>query len=269
MPIGRMALWVASLGAIALGVRSVVRGPIPIEVAVLLVAGYVSLVVAGVLIPRLQMFGDVAWRGSDGSRHVALTFDDGPEPASTPLVLEQLAAAGVRATFFVIGEKAEKHPELVRAIFAAGHELGIHGHSHRRFYAFLSPARVKEDLLRAGAAVERATGVRPRWFRPPVGQASPRTFEGARRAGVSVVGWSLRAFDGLGRATPEAVARRIASGLRPGAILLLHDASERGDRVPAGVLALPRILSAMRERGLTGVPVGELIGTDLASDAAH
>lgn len=260
MPAGRIALWVASLGALALAVRSLLLRPVPLEIALLFGTAYVLLVVTGVLVPRLQMFGDIVWCGPTEAARVALTFDDGPDEHSTPLVLKQLAEASVRATFFVLGEKAMRSPDVVRAIVEGGHEIGVHGFRHDRLYAFLSPRKVANDIRRASDAVHTAAGVRPIWFRPPIGQASPRTFEGAKRAGVVVVGWSVRGLDGVASAVAGNVARRVTRRLSPGAIVLLHDAAEYGDRVPASIEALPEILKAIRERGLSAVSLSELIG---------
>lgn len=254
-----MVLWLASVAAITLGLRSVLIAPIPLEIAVIAALGYAALVATGIFVPAMQMFGDTVCRGPKVGRRVALTFDDGPDPVTTPLILEQLRAAGVRATFFVIGTKAQCHPELLRTIAEEGHELAVHGHSHTWLYAFLSPRRVEADVRRALDVVERTLGVRPKWFRPPIGMASPRTFAGARRAGVTVVGWSIRALDGVGRTKPEAVVARVLSRLEPGAIVLLHDASESGARVPASVGALPSILRAAAERKLDPVRLDALL----------
>jgi peptidoglycan/xylan/chitin deacetylase (PgdA/CDA1 family) len=260
MPPSRIVLWVASIGAIALCVRSVVIGPVPLHVAAAAFGGYLVLAVTGVLAPQLEMFGDVVSRGDPTSRVVALTFDDGPHPETTPMVLDALAKGGVTATFFVVGEKVERHPDVVRAIVAAGHSLGVHGYRHDRLYAFLPPKAVAEDIRRAAGAVERACGVSPRWFRPPVGQVSPRTYAGARRQGLPIVAWSTRGLDGLRGATPSSVAMRIERGLRPGAIVLLHDAAEHDDFVPASIEALPAVLRAIEQRGLRVAPLSDVIG---------
>jgi peptidoglycan/xylan/chitin deacetylase (PgdA/CDA1 family) len=260
MPLARVALWVSSLGGLALLGWAVWFEPPPLSVVVLALIGYLAFAVAGVLIPQLEMFGDVVWRGPRSRRAVALTFDDGPNPATTSQVLELLERAGAHATFFVIGEKVERHPEVVRAIVSAGHDIGVHGFRHDWLYSFKSPRAVTEDLARATAAVERASGVRVRWFRPPIGHVSPRTANGAQRAGLTVVAWTVRALDGLEAARPERVVRRVSRGLVPGAIVLLHDAAERDERVPASLLALPEILKALELRGLEAVRLDELAG---------
>jgi peptidoglycan/xylan/chitin deacetylase (PgdA/CDA1 family) len=252
-------LWVASIGAIALSVRSFVIGPVPLAVAWAAFVGYVGIAITGVLAPRLEMFGEVVSRGDPQGRAVALTFDDGPNPATTPLVLAALAAAGAKATFFVLGAKAELYPDVVRAIAAAGHAIGVHGYAHNRLYALLPPQAVEADIRRASEVVEREAGVKPRWFRPPIGQVSPRTAAGAKRAGFPIVAWSVRGLDGVRSRTPAQVLARVERGLVPGAIVLLHDAAEHDEYEPASIAALPRLLESIAQKGLTLVTLDELL----------
>lgn len=260
---GRAILWCASLGALSFTVLSFVGTPPPLPFALAALLLYLGILVVLALVPRLEAFGDYLCRVPDVDGLVALTFDDGPDPRTTPRVLEALEQRGQRATFFVIGQKAEAHPELLRRIREGGHQLALHGYVHHRLYAFLTPTAVQQDIERAQDAVEAATGIRPALFRPPVGQASPRTVIGARRAGVALVGWSTRTGDGSPRTSPEAVTARARRGLRPGAILLLHDAPERADeavsREPVTLSALPRILDALEEKGLRSVTLEELV----------
>jgi len=262
---GRVLLWVASIGAIALCVRSLVLGPVPPVVAWSAFALYIAMAVTGVLVPQLEMFGEVVSRGDGEDNRVALTFDDGPHPETTPRVLAALEAAGAKATFFVLGAKAERHPDVLRAIANAGHAIGVHGYEHNRLYAFLPPAAVVADVLRASAVVEREIGVKPRWFRPPVGQVSPRTAAGARRAGLPIVAWSVRGLDGIAGRTAEQVAARVERGLVPGAIVLMHDAAERDDFEPASIAALPRVLESAARKGLVAVTLDELLRTNSGS----
>jgi peptidoglycan/xylan/chitin deacetylase (PgdA/CDA1 family) len=262
VPPARIALWVLSIGGLALAARAVFVGPISLWLSLVAFVGYVGVCVCGALVPRLEMFGDVAWRGDPSSGGVALTFDDGPNPVTTRRILEMLGESGACATFFVLGEKAERHPEVLRDLVLAGHSLGVHGYAHDRLYAFKSPSAVAEDIERVQDVVERHAGARTRWFRPPVGQVSPRTSEGAKRAGVDIVGWSVRGLDGLRGADPEKVVRRIERGLRAGAIVLLHDAAEHDDHAPAALEALPKILESISKKGLRVVPLQTLIGDD-------
>jgi peptidoglycan/xylan/chitin deacetylase (PgdA/CDA1 family) len=254
MTTGRAALLAATAGAFALAVRSASGRPVPLWFALAAFAGYAALVTWGVLSPSLEMFAGVIWRGPDGARGVALTFDDGPHPTFTQAVLEALDRADAKATFFVVGEKGARHPEILREIVARGHLLGIHGNRHDRTLAFRSFRRVRSDLSDALDVVASATGERPRFYRPAVGQTNPRIARAAKELGLTIVGWSLRGFDGV-RVDPQHVVARIVPRLRDGAIVLLHDAAERDDRKPAAPDALPDILEAMRARGLPAVRV--------------
>src|SRR5882724_6088265 len=191
--------WSTALGMLA--VLAAVRGQLgPLRIGALSAAWY-AVATIGVFFPRLEMYGPIVLRGPAGRRSVALTFDDGPHPVTTRRILAVLAATRHRATFFVLGAKARRHPEVVREIHAAGHTLGVHGDRHDRLHAFRMPWRVHAELLRAAQAVEDATGVRPRFFRPPLGHTSLTTIRGVRRAGMIVVAWSTRGLDGIrGRA---------------------------------------------------------------------
>jgi len=254
MPPARIALWVASIGAIAVLVRSVLVGPIPVWMAVALMVGYLGLMTMGIAWPRLEMFADAIWRGEPGERVVALTFDGGPHPQTTRAILSILARGGHRATFFVAHSKVEQHPQVVRDIIAEGHTLGIRGDSPAWGYAWRSPAAVLRDIRRAQDSVHAACGIRPRLFRPPIGVVSPRTAKGAEKAGTPIVLWSATAGD-VDRVRPQTVVRRVRRGLKDAAIVRLRDALERGDRVPASVEALSPILERIDELGLVTVGV--------------
>ena len=211
------------------------------------------------LFPWLEMYGPIVLRGPAGRRSVALTFDDGPHPVTTRRILAALAATQHRATFFVLGTKARRHPDVIREIHAAGHTLALHGDRHDRLHAFRFPRRVRDELLRAARAVEDATGVRPRFFRPPLGHTSLTTTRGARRAGMTIVGWSTRGFDGVRGRTPEAVVTHVARSVSDGDIVMLHDASEHDDFEPASVRALPELLRLLDEREWRSVGLDTLL----------
>ena len=251
MPAGRVVLWVASIGAVALlTVRSLLarcgaarcrgRGAF---------AGYLALILVGVLVPQLSRCSATSSRAEIVTTEaVALTFDDGPHPVTTRRVLEILAGAGVTATFFVVGEKAEKHPDVVREI-ADGGTLARRARLSRMIGCtrFCRRARSRTTSSALQTVVERACWRQvPLWFRPPVGQVSPRTVAGARSGRMPIVAWSVRGLDGLASADSECVCPRASSAVsKPGAIVLLHDAAERDDFTPAAVEALPNVLSAI------------------------
>jgi peptidoglycan/xylan/chitin deacetylase (PgdA/CDA1 family) len=185
---------------------------------------------------------------------LALTFDDGPDPVHTRKVMDALEAGGHRGTFFVIGRRAAEQRALLDEMRARGHALGNHSWHHAHTTPFLPPQKLAEDLERAQELLGS-----PRWFRPPVGILSPRVVAAAKLAKVELVGWSANARDGV-TATVDAAAARLLPELKPGAILVLHDAAERGDRVPIAAEVLQKILSEMSARGLRSVTLDELLG---------
>lgn len=255
MPLARLVFYIATASGIAVAVLAVGYQPPPTWLAVSALVGYVALVTFGVTLSRLSMFADVVTMGPPDARGVALTFDDGPDPQSTPKVLEMLDEAGIEATFFVIGRKAEQHPDLVREICDRGHAVGVHSYAHERLMSLRSPWHVKRDLERALEVVEEITGLRPRMFRAPVGHISPAMARAARQLDLVVVGWTARGVDGWSGAKPDVVTARIVRKLDDGVIVLLHDASERGDFIPASLEALPQIVAAADKRQLAFVRV--------------
>jgi peptidoglycan-N-acetylglucosamine deacetylase len=223
--------------------------------------GYMALLLSGVLVLRWRVFVDAVVRGPRSARGIALTFDDGPHPHWTPRILAVLAQHGVTATFFVVGRKVEAHPDVVRAIVDAGHAVGLHSYAHDRFFSLRGERRVKEDLERGVAVLERALGQRPRLFRPPIGHTNPTIARVVEALGLVVVGWTIGGRDGLASARPAEVVARVRRDLRDGAIVLLHDAPERGEREPAAVRALPAILDAIAAERFDVVPLSDWMPT--------
>lgn len=195
------------------------------------------------------------WRGDRAHPRAALTYDDGPDPSSTPLLLDLLRERGVRAAFFVVGERALQHPELVRRIRAEGHLLGNHSQRHSPLINLYSRARLAAELGACQDAIAAAAGERPTWYRPPFGLTNHATGSAARRHGLAVVGWSIRSFDTLPFSVPRVIAR-VAARLHPGAIVLLHDGGRERERV----LAVTRgVLDALAVRGLETVRLDALL----------
>jgi peptidoglycan/xylan/chitin deacetylase (PgdA/CDA1 family) len=158
-----------------------------------------------------------------GASGVALTFDDGPHPEGTPAMLDALARAGARATFFVIGEQVRRRPQLLRRMVAEGHVVALHGDRHR-LQLRLGHGAVGDDLARGAAAIEDAIGARPSWHRPPYGIYSPAGLRAARAAGMAPLLWSRWGKDWRGHTTPRRIAARATRALLPGDVILLHDA---------------------------------------------
>jgi peptidoglycan/xylan/chitin deacetylase (PgdA/CDA1 family) len=260
MPPARFALHAATAAILAMTAYSILRRPPPLGWATVALAGYAALLLSGVFVLRLRVFADAVVRGPRDARGVALTFDDGPHPRWTPQVLGQLSKHKVSATFFLVGKKVEQHPEIVHAILAAGHAVGLHSYAHDRLMSLRSERRVREDLERGIAVLERVTGRRPLLFRPPIGHTNPTIAGVVEALGLIVVGWTIGGRDGVARARPEDVVARVCGALRDGAIILLHDAPEHGDREPVAVRALPAILEAIAVRRLDVVPLTRWLG---------
>jgi peptidoglycan-N-acetylglucosamine deacetylase len=186
---------------------------------------------------------------------VALTFDDGPHPEGTPAVLAELERLGMTATFYVVASQARRCPRVLADIVAGGHELGLHGGSHLP-HALVPPFVLERALGRARSEIEALAGVELRTLRAPFGAASLSTLRFAAQSGMALVGWSRWGRDWERRATPEAIARRVAAGARAGDILLLHDSdaySAAGSwrRTAAALPAIAADLEAWRLRTTT------------------
>jgi peptidoglycan-N-acetylglucosamine deacetylase len=203
--------------------------------------------------PSLRRALGVEDRTASGSGW-ALTFDDGPHAQGTPAVLDMLAGRGVRATFFLVGEQVLRNPTIPREIVAAGHGIGLHCHRHRNLLR-LAPWQVREDVARAQAAIEDASGISPALYRPPYGVLNATALRLARRSGRRTLLWSHWGRDWEARATPESIAVRVTDDVKEGSVLLLHDADDYG--APCSwrrtVLALPRVLDTLAEHGLDAV----------------
>jgi peptidoglycan/xylan/chitin deacetylase (PgdA/CDA1 family) len=165
-----------------------------------------------------------------GAGGVALTFDDGPHPEGTPAVLEVLGEAGIKATFFLVGEQVERRPALAAEIAAEGHMVALHAHRHRPQPALTARA-VRDDLARGAAAIETATGLTLRWHRPPYGLYSPAGLAAVRQRDLRPLLWSRWGKDWRRLTTPERIATRVTQDLHSADVILLHDAdfySSRG-----------------------------------------
>jgi peptidoglycan/xylan/chitin deacetylase (PgdA/CDA1 family) len=182
--------------------------------------------------------------------HVALTFDDGPHPASTPAFVDLLARIGVRATFFVLGSQLAEHPDLGTRIVGGGHEIAVHGWSHRP-HLLRQPAAILSELRRAVEAVRTMTGVLPTFWRPPHGILTGAGLWAAHRLGLRTALWTADGRDWRADATRTGITARIESQLRPGGVVLLHDsdvASAPGSW-RAALAAVPDVVAACARRG--------------------
>ena len=186
--------------------------------------------------------------------HIALTIDDGPDPQVTPQVLEILAAHGITATFFCIGERVARHADLAQEIVRRGHRIENHSARHLNRFSLLGPAALAREIERAQQIIERVSGARPRFFRAPAGLRSPLLQPVLTRLDLQLASWTRRGFDTVARSAPI-VLGRLAEDLRAGDILLLHDGNAA--RTLAGEPVILAVLPALIERiaslGLTPV----------------
>ncbi len=240
-------------------IASLLLLPLDARLAALPASVFLLLCIIAPLLPGFSFFLPIISRGRSGRQAVALTFDDGPDPASTPLLLDLLARYGVRATFFVTGRRAERYPDLVKIILAQGHTLGNHSYSHDNLIMFKSHPTVVNEIAAAQKVFQRF-GIQPLAFRPPVGVTSPRLRGPLSQTGLYVVNFSNRAGD-RGNRRVKHLAQRILKRLRGDDIIMLHDIEPRpSSQLDRWLSEVDELLSAIQERGIAIRPLGELIG---------
>jgi peptidoglycan/xylan/chitin deacetylase (PgdA/CDA1 family) len=203
---------------------------------------------------RKRLFPGLSGRGDAG--HVALTFDDGPDPASTPQFLRALAGLEVTSTFFLLGEMLEAAPDLGKQLVAEGHEVAVHGWTHRSML-LRTPVSTYDGLARTRDLIERTTGSRPRYFRPPYGVLSAGALIAARRAGLQTVLWTGWGEDWTARATATSVLDTLAPDISGGATLLLHDSdcTSADGAWHSALGAVPLVVERCRSMGLEVGPL--------------
>ncbi len=217
-----------------------------------------AIVMFGLLHPGSRLYGRGLSAGPARNR-VALTFDDGPHPVDTPAILSALEECGARATFFFVGEKARRHPDLVQRAAASGHEVGAHSDTHPWWFSLASRTRLRREVRDSAATLARLSGKKPRYFRPPMGHKGLSLEEVLREEGLTMVIWSARPFDTVSR-SPESIRLHLLDRAEPGGILLLHEGIRRRIAgVSHTVLALPGILRGLKERGLEPVTLRDLL----------
>ncbi|WP_042461970.1 polysaccharide deacetylase family protein [Neobacillus dielmonensis] len=193
------------------------------------------------------------------SSQVAFTFDDGPDPNYTPILLDLLKKNGVNATFFVVGAKAEKQPELIRRMHQEGHLIGIHNYVHQSNW-LMSPWKVHKGLEDTAKIIETITGVRPVYYRPPWGMLN--LFDFVKKSRYQIILWSIMAEDWRTSGGSEKIKNRLAN-IKGGDVILLHDCGD----TPGAELDAPRntinalkdVLKAVKIKGYTCVRVDELL----------
>jgi len=228
----------------------------------LLVADHLMVVGVG-LWPRSRWLGP-NWTSLPAAaaarNEIALTIDDGPDPLVTPQVLGLLERYGCRATFFCIGQEAQRHPGLCREILQRGHAIENHSQRHSHRFSVLGPGGLMRELERSQDTLTQICGQPPLFFRAPAGVRNMFLEPVLAKLGLRLASWSARGFD-TRVADAQRVTNRLLRGLRPGAILLLHDghAARTAHGTPVIVEALPAVLEAAAAAGLRTVTLREAL----------
>jgi peptidoglycan/xylan/chitin deacetylase (PgdA/CDA1 family) len=220
------------------------------------VADHALLTAAG-LWPRSRLLGPNWVRlpaAAIAQRQIAITIDDGPDPAVTPQLLDILERFGAHASFFCIGERVAAHPELARDIIRRGHTVENHSLQHLHHFSLLGPRAMRAEVERAQQLISATVGELPRFFRAPAGLRNPFLDQILASLGLQLASWTRRGFDTVTR-EPDRVLARLVRGLGSGDIVLLHDghAARTVSGVPVAVEVLPRLLDAAVAARLTPV----------------
>lgn len=218
-----------------------------------LLANHALLALLG-LWPRSQWLGPNWTRlpaAATARNEIALTIDDGPDPFVTPQVLELLDRYAAQATFFCIGEKAARHPDLCREIVRRGHAVENHSQHHRHHFSLRWRSGITRELQAAQDTLTAITGQRPLFFRAPAGLRNPFLDPVLARLGLQLASWSARGFD-TRTGDGERIKNKLLRGLRAGAILLLHDgnAARTPGGIPVILEVLPAVLAAAKAANL-------------------
>lgn len=223
---------------------------------------FLLLCVIAPFCPQWGFFLPLISKSLTGSKGIALTFDDGPSPISTPILLHLLKSYNYKATFFVIGQNAEKHPDLIADIIAGGHTIGNHSWQHDNLLMLRSKKRLGKDIRKTQEVIETC-GARPLVFRPPAGITNPRLHSVLRKEQLLAVTFSCRAFD-YGNKKILNLAKRITSRLKPGDIILLHDiAPETEDAAKYWKNEISILFTTLQKNKQEVLPLELLIGSEV------
>ncbi|WP_395743100.1 polysaccharide deacetylase family protein [Prosthecobacter sp.] len=223
--------------------------------AVLLFCTGLTLITLATLVPRCALFGRMIKRLQPAGNQALLTIDDGPHPEHTPVILDLLDQHGIKALFFLIGDRAAQHPHLVREIISRGHEIGNHTQTHpATTFWMLRPARMWWEISTCQETLASlCPGHAPRFFRPPAGHHNMFTALIAQALGLKMMMWTARGFDGVQTDLP-AITRRIARRLKAGAVVLIHE------NTPVAIRVAEAVTSLLAESGLhCGTPPASLV----------
>jgi peptidoglycan/xylan/chitin deacetylase (PgdA/CDA1 family) len=216
-----------------------------------LIASYLLILFAGTTRMSLDFFLKGHHRGQSGHNYVAITLDDGPSPEHTDGVLKVLDKYNVKATFFIIGEKASHNKDILRKIHSQGHRIGNHTWSHAFWFDLYPPGRMIREIIKTDQLIQEITGEKPKFFRPPYGVINPMLVRALKKTAHQVVGWSIRTFDTTRK--KEKVLKKVRKNIKGDDIILLHD------HLPHAAELLEKIILLLREKNLEIVPLETLL----------
>ncbi len=236
-----------------------ILGAIDLRIATIPLTLFLMLCAMAPFLPRAGFFLPVISRGRTGKQWVALTFDDGPDPVATPLLLDLLAGFRIPATFFVTGQQATRYPDLIQEIVKLGHDVGNHSFHHNRYRMFWQPAILAREISDTQRVLSEL-GITSLAFRPPVGITTPAMGKVLACQGLYAVNFSCRAFD-RGNRKINCISKTILRRVRPDDIVLMHDSDAGGqDRIKQWIGEVKKILAGISKKGLTVVPLAQLSG---------
>ncbi|MET3731410.1 polysaccharide deacetylase family protein [Moheibacter stercoris] len=201
---------------------------------------------------RWNLFVSSIHSGNKVGNQIALTFDDGPHPVYTPLVLDILKQHQAKASFFLIGKNAEKYPYLVERIFEEGHTIGNHSYSHSNTIGFSSKNQWIQEIQSTNLVIQKIIGKTPKLFRPPFGITTPHLGLALKQTKMTSIGWNHRTFD-TAQKNVDAIVRKLEQNVQAGSIILLHDSHERIQPL------LEQLLTKLANKNLSFVSLNELL----------
>jgi peptidoglycan/xylan/chitin deacetylase (PgdA/CDA1 family) len=239
-----------TLLAILIGVH--IKYGLPVFAWCLLLIVYSLIVFWGCYYVGSNFFIKIVCKATTDKKEIAISFDDGPAENYTKEILAILKTEQVKATFFCIGNRIVGNENILKQIDADGHIIGNHSFSHRFWFDMYSAKKMQEDLKQMDIEMERATGLKPKLFRPPYGVTNPNLAKAIKNGGYTPVGWSVRSMDTVIKDGKKLLAE-INEGIKPGAVFLFHDTSKTTLEV------LPEFIQEVKKRGYNIIPLDKLL----------
>jgi peptidoglycan-N-acetylglucosamine deacetylase len=225
---------------------------VPLWIYLTVISIYIGLQVYGSLVLSAQYFTPVLLAGQEGTKDIAITFDDGPLGRNTEKILEILNRFKVTASFFCIGHRIKANPGLLSRIYAEGHLIGNHSYWHGKTFDLQSAAAITRELKDTNAIISQTVGVQPNFFRPPYGVTNPMVAAAIKDCGYKTIGWSVRSMDTVTK-DPEKLLKKVTSSLKGGDVLLFHDYCD------STVEMLPALIEYIKKNGFRIVRLDDLL----------